>query len=268
MAKIDLKSIISSTDRYNFHSHTQFCDGRASMEQIVTAAIEEGFEHWGFSPHSPIPFSSSCNMTTESVTSYLNEIERLRQKFGQQINLYAAMEVDFLGSQWGAHSSYFQDLNLDYLISSVHFIQTKNGTWVDIDGKPESFCKKMVTFFDGDIRRVVEEYFAQSIMMLQLGGFDITGHIDKIGNNASAFHPGIEEEQWYITMRNNLVQAAIESGVAVEYNTKAQRPSPQVITKLVEANVVIPVNSDAHTPENVNLLRNEKIHYINSLICQ
>ena len=51
---IDILKIVSETDNYNFHSHTQFCDGRAPMETMVNAAIGEGFRHWGFSPHSPI----------------------------------------------------------------------------------------------------------------------------------------------------------------------------------------------------------------------
>lgn len=265
MAKIDIKQIISSTDKYNFHSHTQFCDGRATMQQIVEAAIECGFEHWGFSPHSPIPAESTCNMTRTAVLEYLDEINRLREKYGDRINIYASMEVDFLGKDWGAHIPYFQDLGLDYMISSVHFVQAKDGTWVDIDGRPESFKQKMGIYFNNDIRRVTEEFFSQSAMMIDLGGFDIIGHIDKIGNNASAFAPGIENESWYTNLRDNLIEAAINSGVAIEYNTKAMRPSEPVLLQMVKNGVCIPVNSDAHTTDKVNMLRDEAIYHINEL---
>ena len=88
---MDFKKIIQQTSRYNFHSHTQFCDGRYSMEQFVEAAVEAGFEHWGFSPHSPIPIGSPCNMLTVDVKKYLEEVARLRNLYGDRINLYAAM---------------------------------------------------------------------------------------------------------------------------------------------------------------------------------
>ena len=64
----------------------------------------------------------------------MEEINRLRQEYGSIINIYASMEVDYLGNEWGAHIDYFKNLNLDYIISSVHFIQAPDGTWVDIDG--------------------------------------------------------------------------------------------------------------------------------------
>ncbi len=265
MAKIDIKQIISSTNNYNFHSHTQFCDGRATMQQILEAAIDCGFEHWGFSPHSPLPVESSCNMSRGAVWEYLDEIGRLREKYGEHINIYASMEVDFLGKNWGAHIPYFQELGLDYMISSVHFVQAKDGTWIDIDGRPDSFKQKMSVYFNNDIRRVVEEFFSQSVKMLELGGFDIVGHIDKIGNNASAFAPGIECQSWYTNLRDGLIEKAINSGVAIEYNTKALRPSEPVLAKLVQNRVCIPVNSDAHTTDKVNMLRSEAIEHIDKL---
>lgn len=44
---IDIKQIINKSDKYNFHSHTQFCDGRDNMENILLSAIDHGFTDWG-----------------------------------------------------------------------------------------------------------------------------------------------------------------------------------------------------------------------------
>ena len=104
---IDFSAIISTTDRYNFHSHTQYCDGRASMEEMVKAAIDDGFEHWGFSPHSPVPIESPCNMSHDSVKSYFDEVTRLKEVYGDRISLYASMEIDYLGAEWGPSNPYF-----------------------------------------------------------------------------------------------------------------------------------------------------------------
>ncbi len=35
----------------NFHTHTVFCDGRNTPEEVVLSAIEKGFSAIGFSGH-------------------------------------------------------------------------------------------------------------------------------------------------------------------------------------------------------------------------
>ena len=67
---MDFNSIISQTRNYNFHSHTQFCDGHAPMSDMARAAAASGMRHYGFSPHSPIPIPSPCNMKAEDVDDY------------------------------------------------------------------------------------------------------------------------------------------------------------------------------------------------------
>ena len=75
---IDFNQITRETDLYNLHTHTQYCDGHATMEEFVVEAIAQGFTHLGFTPHSPISVESPVNMTKEQVNDYLNEMERLR----------------------------------------------------------------------------------------------------------------------------------------------------------------------------------------------
>ena len=36
----------------NYHSHSLYCDGRASMEDFVRFALSEGFTSYGFSSHA------------------------------------------------------------------------------------------------------------------------------------------------------------------------------------------------------------------------
>ena len=93
---IDFDKIINTGNLYNFHSHTQFCDGHAPMEDFVKEAIAERFTDYGFSPHSPIPFESPCNMSMAAVDMYINEFYRLKNMYSDNINLYMSMEIDYL----------------------------------------------------------------------------------------------------------------------------------------------------------------------------
>ena len=271
---MDFIKLLNGSLKYTFHSHTEFCDGRAQMEAFAREAVAQGFSHYGFSPHSPVPIESPCNMHRDKVPVYLSEVERIRDTYGDKVNFYAGMEIDYLGDSWGPSHNYFKTLPLDYSIGSVHFIPDQNGTLVDIDGRYESFARKMHQFFNDDIRYVVETFYAQSIKMVEAGGFDIIGHLDKVGHNAAHYCPGIESEPWYRSLANELVDKVISSGVTVELNTKAYRehnrffPSPELLKRLLDARVPLIVNSDAHVPALIDASRPEAFSLIATLAPQ
>ncbi|MDO4511121.1 MAG: histidinol-phosphatase [Bacteroidales bacterium] len=268
---IDFKTITKNSKLYNFHSHSPYCDGHAPIEEFIKEAIKAGFTHYGVSPHSPIPFYSPCNMAAEKVGEYLAEMDRLKALYGDQINIYTSMEIDYLDG-WGASHPFFQEMPLDYRIGSVHFIKSMvSDEYVDIDGNFENFKQKMARYFNNDIRYVVKEFFFQSVMMVAKGGFDIIGHCDKIGHNASAFQPGIDCEPWYEALVETLIDAIMDKGILVEINTKKwetdQRffPHARFFELLKKYNAPLIVNSDAHHPHLINSGRMEALRMLEEI---
>lgn len=268
---MNLKEIISSTDSYNFHSHTQFCDGRDTISDMASAAVDGGFTHFGFSPHSPLAIPSPCNMKLSDVDAYKSLVAEADRRYASACRFYTGMEIDYLNPSWGPASQLFADMGLDYAIGSVHFIRNRRGEYVDIDGHFDSFKQKMAKYFDNDIRYVVEEFYRASNEMLAAGGFDILGHFDKIAHNASCYRPGIEDEGWYIDLVNQYISNIIASGIVVEINTKAREqhgrffPAERYWGRLVDAGVPIAVNSDAHYATRVNASRSEALSILKSL---
>lgn len=263
-----------SPDLYNFHSHTQFCDGHAPMEVMARAAAEAGMAVWGFSPHSPICVPSPCNMSRESVKDYLFETDRLRSLYDGKMEINAGMEVDFLSRDFGPHIDYFQNLPLDYRIGSIHFVPNQDGIPIDCDGSAERFARNLKDGFSNDLRYVVEKFFEQELTMIELGGFHILGHFDKIATNASTMDPDIESQGWYESLIRDVARHAAWKGLSLEINTKAfdtkRRffPSPRWWEIVAEAygagrladllspvpsfrNTIL-VNSDAHYPDKIN----------------
>jgi len=269
----DFKKITQETDLYNLHTHTQFCDGHAKMEEFVVEAIELGFTHLGFTPHSPVSVESPCNMSRLAVQQYLEEIERLRREYGNRINIYAAMEIDFLSENEGPANDYFRELPLDYSIGSVHFIPAIDNAdeMVDIDGKFTAFKARMAKHFDNNIEYVVKKFFSQMMVMVEMGGFDIVGHMDKIGFNASQFRENIDEEPWYDKLVIDLFENIMDHHLTVEINTKAwlQRnrfyPNLKYFGMLKRFNAPVVVNSDAHYPTLLNSGRMEAIKLLEVL---
>ncbi len=261
---IDIPHIASSCKLYNLHTHTQFCDAHAPMEDFVTTAIDAGFTHLGFSPHGPVPFETNFNMAKADVPSYINEIERLRKKYGDKINIYASMEIDYLGD-YGPSNSFFDTIPLDYRIGSIHFIPAFDNPnkFVDIYGNFDSLKVKMGKYFHNDVERVVRTFYSQSMAMIEKGGFHMIGHFDKFGYNASMLKPGIEQEPWYKKLELDEFQSIMDHHLIVEINTKAwekhQRfyPDARLFALLKKYKAPVVFNSDAHSPSKLNAGRLE-----------
>ncbi len=261
---MDFTKITDKTRNYNLHSHTQFCDGHAPMAIMAEAAVKCGMEHYGFTPHSPIPFRSPCNMSEESVEEYFAEVRHLSALPGlSACKFYTGMEIDYIGDDWGPATEYFRNIGLDYSIGSVHFIPSQDGEPVDIDGKFENFKRRMSDNFRGDIEYVVDTFYAQSHKMIESGGFDILGHFDKVGLNASYYHPGIEDSSFYRPYVEAMIDTIIDKGLTIELNTKALAehhrtfPGERYLPRLVDAGITILVNSDSHQPDKITAGRAE-----------
>lgn len=241
----------------NYHSHTEFCDARASMAEIARAAFEAGFEEWGISPHSPICCPSGANMKVADMDAFLLEANRLKREYDGRMKILTGMEIDYISPEFGPQIEYFRNLPLDYRIGSVHFVRTKDGRPVDCDGPAERFLKYLKDEYDGDLRYVAETYFSMQLEMLEAGGFDIIGHLDKIGDNGSAADPNLEDYPWYAELVEKVIAKAAEKGVTIEINTKKyptqQRFFPNLrwwpLLKKYNARLVI--STDAHYPDKV-----------------
>lgn len=242
------------------------------MERMADAAVAAGMEIYGFSPHSPVPFDSPCNMSRDDVEAYIEKVAWIRHIHRDSGCLFlASMEIDYFDGVTGPADGYFQNLPLDYRIASVHFIPDFEGEPVDIDGSAERFRRNMTDRFRGDLDYVVDTYFAQSRAMLARGGFDMIGHPDKIGQNASAFHPGVEEGSHYRACVEAYIADIVASGITIELNTKARTrfgrffPKEEILERLVAAGVPVVVNSDAHDPALVNASRDEALALLDKL---
>lgn len=241
------------------------------MSDMAAAALRENMAVYGFSPHSPVPVDSPCNMAPEAVACYLDRASRLRDEYAGRMDLLTSMEIDFLSPDFGPHIDYFQRMPLHYRIGSVHFVPTRTGVPVDCDGSYERFAVNLREAFGGDLRYVVEKYFEQVLTMLERGGFDILGHFDKIAGNASQALPSLEEQGWYAALVEDVASHAVSAGVAVEINTKAFEkngrmfPASRWWQTLAAKGLTVVVDSDAHYPDRINSGRNEALSLLREM---
>ncbi len=242
----------------NYHSHCNYCDGRADMESFVRFAISKKFTSYGFSSHAPLPFSTNWTMEWEYMPFYLAEFNRLKQKYASRIELYIGLEIDYLDEESNPSLTRFCELPLDYRIGSVHLLHDSSGNVVDVDTSPVTFAQMVHKHFEGDLDRVVKLYYERQFQMLEQGGFDIVGHADKIHRNASLYRPGLLEESWYDDLVRNFFTEIAHRNYQMEVNTKTYLetgtffPNKRYLGYLHALNIPLQVNSDAHYPERIN----------------
>lgn len=252
----------------NYHSHCSFCDGRAPLEEFVKEAIRQGFYSYGVSSHAPLPFPTRWTMEWEQMEAYLDEFNNLRQKYADEIELYVGLEIDYLNEESNPSVARFTELPLDYRIGSVHLLYDAAGEVVDIDCSPAVFKERVDRHFNGDVLRVVRMYFDRLFRMVELGGFDILGHADKMHYNASCYHPGLLDEPWYEALMKDYFSLVASRGYLVEINTKAYDslgtfyPNSRYWELMKEYQIKVLVNSDAHYPERINAGRMEALRLL------
>lgn len=245
-------------DLCNYHTHCDFCDGKAPAEEFVKAAVAAGFHSYGISSHAPLPFRTNWTLERERVPAYLAEVERLKRKYAPVMELYVGMEIDYVTEEWNPSSAYFRELPLDYRVGAVHFVAGAGGEFMDIDGPADIFQANMRRLFDGDLRRLVEAYFDASERMVEAGGFDFIAHPDKIAMNALTVDAEVTEREWYENRVRAYFALVADRGVMMEVNTKVycQRgmmfPDRRYFKWLGEMGVPLLVNADTHVPGYVN----------------
>ena len=108
----------------NFHTHTTYCDGKNTAEEMILAAVNQGFTALGFSGHSHTSIDPSYCMTTADTRRYIDEIKALRKKYADKIRIYIGLEADLYTDE--------TDLSeFDYTIGSVHYVEV-GGVYIPV----------------------------------------------------------------------------------------------------------------------------------------
>lgn len=258
----------------NYHTHSEYCDGKATAEAMAVAARRAGFAALGFSSHAPLPFRTAWNMDSERLGDYLATIRKLAEAHAPGMTVLTGLEIDSIAGLCGPADGRFAGSGLDYSIGSVHYVLPEgfpapSADAVDasgeetfgftIDEPAADFERHLSRFYDGDAEAMVADYWKAVAGMVSAGGFNILGHIDLIRKNNRNGAYFDEGSRRYADAAMRAVDALAGSGIVVEINTggmargKTDSPYPAawLLKELKARNVEICVNADAHEPSHL-----------------
>lgn len=227
---------------YHVHTDNSF-DSRAKMEDYCSKALELGIKEIAFMEHFDMNSKDeSCGFF--KYEKYKNDIQSCREIYGEKLKIRAGLE---LGEphQYSLYQEEFKkDKFFEIFIGSVHFVDNNV-----ISRKYEEWESEEKIYMD---------YFKSLLETVQIGNFNILGHIDVIKRylpeKRRCFNPYSFKEIIF-----TILEETISKNIAIEVNSSGLRqrlheplPTYEIINwykQLGGKNIVF--GSDAHRVDHL-----------------
>ncbi len=235
----------------NLHTHTVYCDGKNTVEEMIISAVNKGMTSIGFSGHALTPHDLSYCMSEENTVKYRDDILTLKERYKDKIEVYLGLEQDYFSSE--------PMFDCDYLIGSVHYV-LKDGEHIPVDETKEIILDAVARLYNGDIYGFLEDYFAHVENVADKTNCDIVGHIDlpeKFNGDGKLFD---RENPRYVKAYTKAIKRLIAQDKIFEINTGAifrgytdlPYPHKNILELISTLGGKITASSDSHDVDSVD----------------
>lgn len=212
-----LPKLISEKDiKGEIHMHSDWSDGRVSMEDMANAALERGLEYIIFTDHSR-SLGIANGLSLERLRDQRKKINRLRKKFADELDIFQGSEVEILA-----------DGSLDYpdeVLEALDFV---------------------IISLHSSLRQDREKITSRLLAAIENEHVNMVAHLSGrlIGKREPA---DLDFEA--------IFQAAVENNVILEINSNPERLDLKDThaRRAVELGVKLAITTDAHHPEHLDL---------------
>lgn len=245
----------------NFHTHTTFCDGESTPEEIVRYAIDRGFSAIGFSGHGYTPFDESYCI--KDIPAYKDEVRRLKGRYRDKIQIYLGVEEDAFAPAGRGE--------FDYIIGSAHYV-CAGGTYYSMDDSPAAFAT-CLSLFDGKADRLAEAYYDEFCRYIALRRPDVVGHFDLITKFEEMMPPVFTKDGSYRRIAEAAMDKALACDVLFEVNTGAIErgvrtvpyPSEELLHLIRKRGGKLVLSSDSHRADTLDAYFTETKRWLRSI---
>lgn len=233
----------------NAHTHSTWCDGKDTLEDMAQAAIDLGFTDLGFTCHSPALFDPSC-LGVQDERAYQAAVKKVQQELANKLTIS-------LGLEWDYYSADPID-GYDYTVGSVHYFPPRQGVFRSVDESPESLMQTLNEWYQGDKMLLVKDYYDTVVKHIHQNHSKIVGHFDLITKFNEKL-PWLDEESseyqaTALQALNDVIDIIQTYDGMVEVNTGAisrnwrtsPYPNPFLLQQLKERGCPIIITSDSH----------------------
>ena len=231
----------------NLHTHTVYCDGKNTPEEMILSAIDKGFSSLGFSGHAYTPHDDSYCMTPDDTLKYIDEITSLEEKYKDKIEIYLGCECDLY--------SEIDRQKYDYTIGSVHYVKAPDNSLHSVDHTENIMTCVVNKYFNSDFYSYIKAYYEAASEIGKVKP-DVVGHLDlvvKFNEGNKYFDQTCKK---YLDMAYEAIDAIMPDCDLFEVNTGAISrgynvvyPAVPLLKRLFEKGARITLTSDCHNKD-------------------
>lgn len=227
----------------DYHLHSRFSlDGMQTMEEACSKAIELGVSELCFTDHLEFADNYWINYA-----DYQRSIEKVRQKFNNQLTIKSGLEVGFDKRAQPQIETYLKDKKFDFLIGSMHRVE-------ELDLFNGDFFKGK------EIRIAIHEYFQALLERIKISDFSVLGHITLFKRFFKQLGVNVSDFVWsdYDEIIRALLQALITQGKGIELNMRVPLIDLDFrILRLYQelGGEIITLGSDAHHVRTMQVMK-------------
>ncbi|MEE8498345.1 MAG: histidinol-phosphatase HisJ family protein [Acidimicrobiia bacterium] len=195
---------------------------------------------WEKAPDPVIAASTERDVRADQTMSLERYIDVIVRAKDAGLPVLLGLEVDFFPETIEAALELIEPYPFDILLGSIHWI---DGWWFDRPHSANEWDRR-------GHRRVYEQYFEKQTELAASGVVDVITHSDRVK------YLGHRLPEEPIDLYEELLTAAVSSGVAMEVNTGGLRhpiheiyPAQKLLCMARDAGVDITFASDGHSPE-------------------
>lgn len=231
--------------KFTYHCHTNFSDGRNTLEEMLDQAVKIGFDSIGISDHLIINDLVPTNRTFAQALPVLqNRIAEIRNTAkNYPLKVLVGFEIDYMPYPgWLDNFKKLKSqLDIDYLHTGNHyFLKDDCSKFISI------YRSKEILSDTASLSKYFCRHFQTICQAVYSCQFDFLAHIDY------ARWSGLMKDSEYKDEIMNIVHALSETGTAVELNTKGLDstglfyPSVWILKELKAHKIPLVISDDAH----------------------
>ena len=243
-----------------FHTHSTYSDGKASLREMIHAALDKGFTALGFSDHSYAPEQIDYCMPEERVQANYDEILSLGEEYRGRIALYAGIELD--------GDSSLPKIDYDYVLASVHEMHHRGKSY-PVDYSADVQLELADELFDGSMVKYSRAYYESLMNHVARCKPDIIGHFDLV----TKYSLVPEDDREYQMIATEAAIECLKHCSTFELNTgaiarglrKTPYPADFILREIKSHGGRVIITSDCHYPERLTCWFDEAEEYLSSI---
>ena len=237
---------------FDGHVHTKLCHHAVGeMEEYVQQGIRCGLRTLCFMEHleTDIAYQPPCWLEDEDFDAYFSEGQRLKQSYGEKIEIRLGVEMGFNPQATETIVQRLARYPVERIGLSCHF-HLHAGSHLNLLSRRAQSLDRLAEL-GADM--VISTYFDTLILAINTIRCDVLCHLDAVLRHL----PGIRFSDSHCRQIVQLLDALKAKAVALEINTSGfdyrgtPFPAPWIITEALARDIPLQAGSDAHQPQEV-----------------